>query len=576
MPPEPPAPHLREATLNAMQVHLQMAGELLLLSPHAPLQRARLAYRLGEPELAWALIALSGGLFDHAERQRILSEPLPEGLMEQALQRVTVRATRPDWMDSQREMYVRVLAGLLLTGASPTDPALLGASSPDLPAGLWRFPVMPDRTVWQTGLHLIQNLSDLPSTNDIGTRRPSARWACASRGRQWGLRHFLQEHEQAVHIDVVSLEQIMGTLSAAWLWNLPNLPELLARPLILTGLETLSAERFEVLTALLDDCVQLFGWTVMVFPTMERHWPHPYQPYPALGALQAIPTAPGEPEHVAQRHVTEPPAFLSHYQHEQSLADLVSSVSAHSGRSLIVLYSRASAARLAGSLPGSVLLSTSLCRVHLEERMSHLAARQDDPRLTVIATTLPSFPVGLFDRVWHISAPLPFLHEAVQLSRGTFSILRLRDVVVPSAWSERARITEELFEQGDPLNDPSLQQAYFDQLEVHDAWQGGRWRDLRAAGQYASLASELNVQTDNSLPVLIPFNEAAREAIASYRQTGWLPRHDLRFAAWMTPTELQRAIKAGEAIPSGWAAIWQGRYDPVYGLARPYLTFPID
>ena len=553
-----------------LEVHLHQASVLQELGG-GPLVAARLAYRLGEPELARALLACTGGLFDLPESQRLLNETCPEPLLVKAREALPARASSvPEWSDTQQEMYVRVLASLLVTD-SPPEISALGGPRGHWKAGLWRLPPQLEQPRWKATLRLIQD-SQVP-----------VRWATASWGGRWGLQRQLNEKSLGGQVELISLEHVMNALNAAWRWDLPELAQLLTRPLLIEGLETLPPERLDVLTTLLSDASTLFDWPVVALPGFELRWPDQYQAMPlpeasrseaSVSELDASEADEGKTgTQVPFRQRTAGRVLLLPRQRPVSLQQLAAELREQSGRTLVVLYSRASAARLAGLLPGSVLLSSSLSRVHQAERMMELAEqRTQDSALTVIATTLPSTAVGLFDQVWHLNAPLPYLIEAAQLSRATFRILDLSDVAVPQQWSRQLQVTNALLAQGDALNDPALQRLYFEELRASERRnRTPHWLELRRDMQFASLASEMNAQSDSSVPVLIPRDDASQQVIERYRQQRWLPRQGLRHAAWLTVSEARRAVQRGEAEDGGWAFIWRGQYHPQYGLAWKHV-----
>ncbi|WP_261665148.1 hypothetical protein [Deinococcus sp. Marseille-Q6407] len=545
-----------------LERHLEQAGQLAQLAGHDPLLAARLAAAGGEPELARAMLARTGGLFDAEESRRLLEEPCPPELLAAAapLQQSTVDLSRLS--ATQREMYLRVLAGLLVAERPPAPQELCGQPAGQLLAGLWRLPALPERDRWAAGRQLLAALG-----------WEEAQWVSSSWGGRWGLRRLLAAGSNAAEVPpteaqtaeprVLALEYVVATLSAAWNWELPDLPALLTRPALIEGLEALPASRLEMVTALLSDAAVLFGWTVVALPAFETLWPAEYRQLPAEFCPAPRPDA-------------GPARALPAGDAPQTLLQLAGWLSAQPGRSLVVLYSRASAARLAGRLPGSVLLSSSLCRAHLDDRMTQLAGRfESAENLTVIATALPSSPLGCFDRVYHLMAPLPHLIEAAQLScDASLTLLHLRDVAVPHAWERQSRLTAELLESSDLLNDPESQRQYAAQWRrLESGGPGGRWQELRHQGDYATLSSELNAPAGSAMPVLIPYGPGGEAAIARSRAQDWLSRQDLHYAAWMTPLEAQQAVRQGNAEPfgSGWAMVWCGPYDDTYGLAWPLI-----
>lgn len=589
--PEPPlVTPLTEETRLRLRGHVGLAARLLELSGGQPAVAARLAFRLREPVLARALLALSGSLFDTEESQRVLHEPVDELLLSAAEALAAPAQQGPaglPWTATQQEMYIRVLAGLLLTegehdshdlllhgSGQPADPQ---SGVPLLAPGVWNLPALPEQERWAAALRLIRELGKQPGVRCV-------QWASPSWGGRWGFRRTLRQ--AGLSAELRSLEQVMDTLSAAWRWDLPGLTQMLRCPLLLDHSETLSPERHELLLSMLADATALFGWAVILLPAMEAPVPPLSRVLPEILWRAPLPAGrlAGEPPPVggtsegredAVRFSTPAPR-VSTVKAEPASATLAQLAQQLNGardeapaRSLVVVYSRATAARLTGMVPGSVLLSSSLCRVHQEQVMNELADRKP-PRLTLIATTLPSTPIGLFDRVWHVPAPLPHLVEAAQLTRSAFTLLTLRDVVTPQNWVEQVEVTREVLGAGERLNDAAAQYAYFERLRsTRDG--GLDWVALRRHQQFARLASELRTQVRTSVPVLIPFDEEAQAVIERYRRSGWLPGADLRYAAWLTITEAQRAVRREEAEAVGWALIWKSSYHPQYGLAAEYV-----
>ena len=529
------------------------AARLDDLAGHDPLRAAALAQALGEPELARALLARSGGLLDHADALKVLNQPLPDGLLARGRAELGASPPLPQWTASEREMFIRVLAGYLLAEQpeSLPQPACAAAA---LTPGLWILPALPDTERWQAGLEC---LGQAPAT-----------WAGTSWGSRWGLTTFLTE--QNLPGAVESTEQLIATLSAAWSWNLPRLPELLSRPLLIDGLHSLPQARLNVVTQLLQDAASVFGWTVIGLPGVERAWPAAFQPlpWPPAGPVAGS-AAPTQPPRTAMALDVQP------VSRRLTLPGVARELARQEGDILVVLPSRASAARLAGLVGGATLLSTSLCPVHLGQQADELLARRRrGERALVVATTLPSSVLGTFDQVWHLPAPLPYLAEAAALCSGTFRVLPLLDVAVPQAWNHEWQLTQgvldSMMNDGDAaLGDRTRQRAYHAALNASRTEQlpPAHHSDLRASLQYASLAAELGPRAENSVPVLIPWDPAARQVIGTYRDTGWLSIADLRYAAWLTPSEAWRAIRRGEAEAGGWALIWTAPYHPVYGLA---------
>ncbi|WP_034403787.1 hypothetical protein [Deinococcus sp. RL] len=495
-----------------------------------PVDAARLAAALGEPELGRALLAGSGGLLDHADAARVLAQAPGMPLPAQALAPFRFPSLTP----GEREVFVRVLASALLRTEGAPRPAPV-----ELPPGLWVLPAEAHEERRQrAGLEVLGARPGTPLTlalaSRIGVPGATARLGAA--------------HPGPLRVEV--LEDVVRTLGAAWSWDLPDLAGLLAGPLLLDGLQTLPAELLETVGELLADAARLFGWTVVGLPGVERRWPAAFQ------LLSSSDT----------RGASSPAPRLSVC--ETALPRLAADLARQPGDTLALLPSRASAARLAGLWPGSVLLSTSLCPAHLAERAAVLAqSRARGEAVRVVATILPPAAAGSFDTVWQVASPLPHVVEAAALARRELKLCRLRDVAVPQGWRRELHLTREWL--GDPpvLPGPEGQRAYDAALLSGGASWAAGLRTHREALDYASFAAELRPRPGTSLPVLIPYDDRARSLIAAYRETGRMSGEALNYAAWLTPTEAQRAVSRGQAEVRGWALVWTGPYDPVYGLA---------
>lgn len=450
-------------------------GLRLLAREGGPLPAAQCAAHLGQPLLARALLAGAGGLLEDADARRVLAggTPPPEELG---------TAPLPEPEDpAQWAAALRVLAASFLVGSLPhfggeglRQLPELGAAERTRAAANWAA--------------------------ELGGAAADCVWVSAAWGRRWQLRRELPG------VQVVALETLQEALAAAWSWTLPELHALLQRPLIVEGHQP-AGERLRSLLHLLQPLCELTGWPVLLAPAAQQAWP----PQAAPHHSEAMP---------APREL----AF--------DVAELAAALPR--GRDVLVMMpSRASAARLTATLPGSALLSSSLCRAHLEDRAGALQASSGP--LTVVATTLPPPGMRRFDAVWHPQARPEILSEAAEL--GPLTVMELRDTASPPVW--------------------------------RSAGDGGllsRVQALEARRDYASLAGELAPRSSTSLPALVPYG-AAGELIEHYRRSGRLSTAALRYAAWVTPTEAQRALLRGDAERPGWALIWRGEYHPEYGLA---------
>ncbi|MFC6619322.1 hypothetical protein ACFQBZ_18330 [Deinococcus radiophilus] len=170
-----------------LDYHLRLSRVLAALHPGHPLSAARLAYGLGEAELARALLARSGSLLDSGEARRELKVPPAAELLAQAQAARHTLPTPPQahLSDTQQEMYIRVLAGLLVSDAQQVQSFLERPAAPlsGTDPGLWRLPALPEQQRWPAGLAL----ADQQPVHWV-TASWGGRWACANcsapRGRE--------------------------------------------------------------------------------------------------------------------------------------------------------------------------------------------------------------------------------------------------------------------------------------------------------------------------------------------------------------------------------------------------------
>ena len=508
------------------------------------MQAARLAAQAGPPELARALLALTGGLYDTHEARQLLGVQVSG----------PPRHEHGHEHGTTEEMFVRALAASLLAPASERVlPLPAGQASVPLPAGLSMIDAGSGAERWIESCERA-----LASAHAAGQQHVTL--ACASWGAQQDALLTLRRHygplvgEDAQPISVLALEDVIKLLSAAWTWDLPRLQRLMSGPVILDGLYTLAPDTMPVMLNLLRDAAQVFGVSVAGLHGQPYPWPDQ-----VFGTLE-----PRRP--VAQQAAVH----LERLRRPLTLRELAAALVQQAGDTLVVVSSRASAARLAGLLPGSTLLSSSLCPVHLADQVQRLQERRArGEALLVVATVLPPQALGSFEHVWHMMAPLAHLVEASELCRGTLRVVNLSDVAPQVAWISECQLTERLLSSGQPLNTPALQLQYHQQrlhLKANPSLVAALTA-TRAELNYASLAASLFFRSGSSVPVFIEYDAAAAALIASIRASGVVPQSALRYAAWLTPSEVERALRRRQAHSLGWALLWNAPYDPLYGLA---------
>lgn len=517
---------------------LQQLRAVAALSPGGALDAARHA-AAGHPQAARVLLAAVGGLLDSAEAARVLAEP-PQTAPGPALAAALAALPRPPEAPGEREAWVRGQAARLLRlDSSPSVPA------PGAPV-LASLALDDDGARWTGAVEWALERARAAGQTRVTLAVPG--WGAWLGARELlAGRYGAQVGGLESPIAVITLEDAVGLLSAAWPWTLPDLAALLDGPVILDGVAGLPAGQPGVVAGLLADSARVFGVSALLLSPWALDWPG----WSALPGDATLPPAP--PPHFT------PPETLD-------LAGLAARMAAEPGDALAVLPSRGSAARLAALLPGSVLWSSSLCPVHLGEVGREVRARRRaGERLRVVATTLPPAQLGPFASVWHGEAPLPHLAEAWRLCSGTFRRLELRDVARPTAWHGALARSRDLLARLAPQD--AL--AAYRQVDRAQAAQvdGPDLGRLRAEQDYASLAAALRQRPATSRPVLIPYDDAARALAEQARRTGHLPTAALRYAAWLTPTEAETALRRRQASSLGWALLWEAPYNPDYGLA---------
>ncbi|KQQ97820.1 hypothetical protein [Deinococcus sp. Leaf326] len=536
---------------------LECLRRVAALSPGGALDAARHAAAAGQPQAARVLLAGVGGLLDTAEAERVLAEP-PHAPPSPALLRALAALPRPPEAPGEREAWVRGQAARLLRrDAVPT--VLPPGAGPDLgPGQLHAAPLCAclalddDETRWTRAVEWA-----LEGARRAGQGRVTL--AVSGWGAWLGARELLAERYGALvgglesPIAVITLEDAVGLLSAAWQWTLPDLAALLDGPVLLDGVQGLPAGQQGMIAGLLADNARVFGTGALLLSPWVLDWPDwpeltagPEEGRPTTGAPLALPRF-------------APPETLD-------LAGLAARMDREPSDTLALLPSRGSAARLAALLPGSVLWSSSLCPVHLGERGRELRARRRaGERLRVVATTLPPAQLGPFETVWHGEAPLPHLAEAWRLCSGTFRRLELTDVARPTAWHGALARSRDLLAQLPPAEALAAYRRLSRGLGAEAS--GPDLGQLRTGQDYASLAAALRVRPATSRPVLIPYDGAARALAEQARRSGHLPTAALRYAAWLTPTEAETVLRRGQASSLGWALLWEAPYNPDYGLA---------
>ncbi|WP_288480428.1 hypothetical protein [uncultured Deinococcus sp.] len=534
---------------------LQQFRAVAALSPGGALDAARYAAAAGHPQAARVLLAEVGGLLDTAEAGRVLAEP-PQVAPSPALSRVLAALPRPPERPGEREAWVRGQAARLLRRDPPagTVPAA-GPAQPTSPVCA-ALTLEDDGARWTLAVEWALERARAAGQGRVTLAVPG--W-----GAWLGARERLAARYGPLvgglgsPVAVITLEDAVGLLSAAWRWTLPDLATLLGGPVLLDGLRGLPGSQPAVVAGLLADSARVFGVSALLLSA----WPLDWSGWPELPPGAPVPEVPG---HTGPDFA--PPEALD-------LASLAARMAREPGDALAVLPSRGSAARLAALVPGSVLWSSSLCPVHLGERGRELRARRAaGERLRVVATMLPPAQLGPFGTVWHGEAPLPHLAEAWRLCSGTFRRLALTDVARPTAWHGALALSRDLLAQWPPAEALAAfrrlgEGAGAAQASGTAPSPGPDLDRLRAGQDYASLAAALRLRPATSRPVLIPYDDEARALAEQTRRSGHLPTAALRYAAWLTPTEAETALRRGQASSLGWALLWEAPYNPEYGLA---------
>lgn len=280
----------------------------------------------------------------------------------------------------------------------------------------------------------------------------------------------------------------------------------------------------------------------------------------------------------------------------EEVARRVTEAADSAGAALVVLNSRRDALAVLGAIgngrPGLFHLSTLLCGAHRREVLAEVRRRlkAKEPCLLVSTQVVEagvdlSFPVvframGPLDRI--VQAAGRCNREGELPGDGRVVVFRPREGRMPRGAYERAFDQSEiLLRKGVDLHKPEIFREYFSALYQIGPTDEKGIQELRKRLNYPEVAREFRLIDDDTVPVVVEYDEEARQLIKRIRRAGVLRRGDHRRLQpyvvglkkwefedneWLTEDLLQE---------SDGVKLWMGTYDPLRGVSAARID-PAD
>lgn len=269
------------------------------------------------------------------------------------------------------------------------------------------------------------------------------------------------------------------------------------------------------------------------------------------------------------------------------------------GAALMVLNSRRDALAVLEAIgddhPGLFHLSTLLCGAHRRERLAEVRRRLEakEPCLLVSTQVVEagvdvSFPVvframGPLDRI--VQAAGRCNREDEVPGGGRVVVFRPREGRVPRGEYEKAfDLSEILLRREVNLYVPDVFEDYFRRLYrigSPDALDAKGIQELRKVLNYPKVADEFRLIDRDTVPVIVEYDEEARQLIKRIRRAGALRRGDHRrlqpYAVGLKKWEFEENEWLTEDLlrESDDVKLWKGTYDPLRGVSAARID-PAD
>lgn len=224
-------------------------------------------------------------------------------------------------------------------------------------------------------------------------------------------------------------------------------------------------------------------------------------------------------------------------------------------------------------------LSTLLCGAHrravLDEVRRRLKFKED---CLLISTQVVEAGVDVdFPLVYRAMGPLDRIVQAAgRCNRegkipegGRVVIFEPADGKTPSGeYGKAVQTTKRLLQESDlDLHNPNIFEAYFQslyQIEQRDKY---GIQDLREKHNYQKVAEEFRLIKDDTMPVVIRYNDEVNTLLAEISQRGLWSRDRRRLQPYIVNLpryEFQKSTTREELVTDFW--VWNGIYDPIRGI----------
>jgi CRISPR-associated endonuclease/helicase Cas3 len=254
----------------------------------------------------------------------------------------------------------------------------------------------------------------------------------------------------------------------------------------------------------------------------------------------------------------------------------------HHSQALIVLNTRKDALELLSqfqSCDGVFHLSTLLCGAHRREVLAQVRSRlQNDLPCYLVSTQVVEAGVDLdFPVVYRALGPLDRIVQAAgrcnregkRATKGRVVIFHTEQGrTPPGEYATAIQQTANLLKQQPNFDDPEIFQPYFRSLYQGINTDQAEIQKYRAAYDYPETARRFKLIPDETYPVVIEYDDRAREVLREIQNRGLRSRDhralqpylvNLRQREFQQSTDVRREI-----APGIW--VWEGGYDPVQGI----------
>ncbi len=153
--------------------------------------------------------------------------------------------------------------------------------------------------------------------------------------------------------------------------------------------------------------------------------------------------------------------------------------------------------------------------------------------------------------------------------KGRVIIFEPADGKTPQGeYGKAVQTTRRLLQESDlDLHNPNIFEDYFQslyQIEQRDKY---CIQDLREKHNYQKVAEEFRLIKDDTVPVIIRYNDEVKAILAEISRRGLWSRDRRRLQPYIVNLpryEFQKSTTRTELVPDLW--VWDGVYDPIQGI----------